>query len=64
MLLEHCALAQVIGFGYRHAFVPWQRTTHASLCGTVSFVGGVRDHNIISRQEGTCWWNMHEAEGH
>lgn len=27
-------------------------------------VGGVRDHNIISRQEGTCWWNMREAEGH
>lgn len=26
--------------------------------------GGVRDHNIISRQEGTCWWNMREAEGH
>lgn len=27
-------------------------------------VAGVRDHNIISRQEGTCWWNMREAEGH
>lgn len=25
---------------------------------------GVRDHNIISRQEGTRWWDMHEAEGH
>jgi len=42
----------------------WQRRKQASLCLSPLAVDGVRDHNIISRQEGTCWWNMRKAEGH
>lgn len=37
---------------------------HHSVVQSPLVVGGVRDHNIILRQEGTCWWNMREAEGH
>ena len=36
---------------------------HHTVARSPLAVGGVRDHNIISRQEGTCWLNMREPEG-
>lgn len=42
ILLVRRPLAQVIGLGHSRDFVPWQRTTQASLCGTVSFGSGLK----------------------
>lgn len=61
----HCSLAQVMGLSYNHVLFHGRRYhMHHSVAPSPLAVSGVRDHNIISRQEGTCWWNMHEAEGH
>lgn len=59
---EH--LARVITLPVRFLFPGRGRRTHRSVVLSLLAVAGVKDHNIISRQEGTRWWNMHEAEGH
>lgn len=57
-------LAQVITLPVGLLFPSRGRRTHRSAALSLLAVAGVKDHNIISRQEGTRWWNMHEAEGH
>lgn len=57
-------LAHVITLPVGLLFPSRGRRTHRSAALSLLAVAGVKDHNIISRQEGTRWWNMHEAEGH
>lgn len=60
-----CSPAQVRGFSYSYALAAMAKEdTLITVALSPLAVGGVRDHNIISRQEGTCWWNMREAEDH
>lgn len=57
-------LAQVITLPVGLLYPGRGRRAHRSAPLSLLALGGVKDHNIISRQEGTRWWNMHEAEGH
>lgn len=52
------------GCGHILAAMAKEKTPHQSAALSAVAVSGLRDHNVISRQEGTCWWNMRETEGH
>lgn len=57
-------LAQAITLPVGSLFPGRGGRTRRFVALSVLAVAGEKDHNIISRQEGTRWWNMHEAEGH
>lgn len=57
-------LTQAITLPVGSLFPGRGRRTRRSVALALLAVAGEKDHNIISRQEGTRWRNMHEAEGH